>query len=234
MEMSGLMGSFLRVTEWLMAFFVANLMWLLFNFPILYLLLSMLDVGSVGEVSLHISIVIVLIPITFFPATTALFGVIRRWIDAKNNDRIMYHFWKYYKENFLRSLIGGIFFVALWVLWIVNYNLSGAEIGSGMYYFYIAMTLFLLAFTNYFFADAVHFKLNIFRSIKKVLLVVIFQVHYTLGAAAAVGISIYIIYQIHPLFLFLFFGPLIAYIYFFAYHQIFLRAQEAATTEAVN
>lgn len=230
MEMSGMMGSFFRVSEWLMKFLLANLVWLIFNFPLVYLLLSMLNVTSTEELQIYLIVIIILLPVIFFPATMALFGVVRKWINAHNNERVIYHFWKYYKENYFRSIIGGVIYVALWVLWIVNYNLSGAEIGSGMFYFYLAITIFLLAFTNYFFADAVHYDIGLFKSLKKVLFMVVFHIQYTLGAAAAVGISFYIIYQIHPVLLLLFSGSVMAYIYFFAFHQIFLRAQGSVTS----
>lgn len=232
MEMTGMMGSFFKISEWLMKFFLANLLWLLFNFPIVYLGLSMIFVQSSEELYLLIIIVLLLLPFIFFPATTAMFAVVRMWIIGGKERHLLYLYWKYYKENYIRSLAGGFIFVLLSILWIVNYNLAMVEVGSGLFYFFIAFTMFLTAFLNYFFADTVHYELKLFQSLRKALFMAIFQVHYTLGAAAAAGICLYITYTIHPLFLLLFSGSIVAYIYFFAFHQIYLRAQEVSEAKS--
>jgi len=238
MELSGVVGSLFRVSEWLMNFFLINLFWFLFNFPIVYVVLSMmlvesdygtytytLAIASNEDLYMIILVTLVLLPFIFFPATTAMFSVVRRWIVHKNDSKLIYYYWKGYKENYVRSLLGGLVFVALWVIWILNYSLSAIEIKSGLFYFYLAITIFLIAFTNHFFSDTVHFRLSLFQSLRKSLFITLFQIQYTLGSLAAAGIFIVVAYLIHPIFLCLFFGPVIAYIYFFAYHQIYLRAK---------
>lgn len=208
-----------------MKFLLTNLIWLLFNFPIVYLILSMVFSKTTEELYIYLGIIVVLLPFIFFPATTAMFGVVRSWIIGKDQGRFLYSYWKYYKQNYFRSFFGGIMYTALWLLWIVNYTLSAVEIGSGLFYFYLAITIFLVSFTGYFFADTVHYNIGLFQSLKKTLFMAIFHVHYTLGAAGAVGIIVFIAYEVHPLFTILFSGSIITYIYFFAFHQIFLRAQ---------
>lgn len=225
MEMKGIMGSFVKSSEWLMRFLMINIIWLLFNFPIIYILLYMLFIESSDELTLLLIIILILLPFTFFPATTAMFAIVRSWVIGNNNGRLLYFYWKFYKENYLRSLQGGFIYTILWVVWILNYHLSGAEMGSGLFYFYLAGTMFILAFTNYFFADTVHFEIKLFHSLRKTLFMAIFYLHFTLGSAAAIGIAVFVMYQIHPVLLFLFSGSVIAYIYFFFFYQIYLKAE---------
>lgn len=227
MEMPGFMGSLFRISEWLMKFLLTNIVWLLFNFPIVYLGLAMVFSQTIDELYVYLSMIVILLPFVFFPATTAMFGVVRSWIIKRDTGRIFVSYWTCYRENYLRSLLGGLFYTVLWVIWVLNYTLSLVSIGSGLFYFYLALTIFLLSFTSYFFADTVHYNIGLFQSIKKTLLMTIFHVHYTLGAAGAVGIVLFIAYEVHLIFIILFAGSLITYIYFFAFHQIFLRAQAA-------
>lgn len=226
MEMKGIIGSLFKSSEWLMKFLMTNIVWLFFNFPIVYLVLNMLFVTSEDELIMFLLTILLLLPVVFFPATTAMVAVVRRWIIGSDDGRLFYCFWKYYRENYFRSLIGGLVYTVLWVVWLLNYHLSGAEIGSGAFYFFLAGTLFIVAFTNYFFADTVHFEIKIFSSLKKTLLMAVFYIHYTLGSAGAAGIALLVMYLIHPILLLFFSGSMIAYVYFFSFHQIFLKAEE--------
>src|SRR5699024_3839600 len=83
MELSGVVGSLFRVSEWLMNFFLINLFWFLFNFPIVYVVLSMilvesdygtytytLAIASNEDLYMIILVTLVLLPFIFFPATT--------------------------------------------------------------------------------------------------------------------------------------------------------------------
>src|SRR5690625_367255 len=227
MEMKGIMGSLFKSSEWIMKFLIINIIWLLFNFPIVYLLLNTLFIQSENSLVTIMILILILLPFVFFPATTAMFASVRRGIVGTNQGKPLYYYWRCYKENYFRSLQGGFFYTTLWVVWILNYHLSGAELGSGLFYFYLAGTLFIVAFTNYFFADTVHFEVKFFSSIKKALFMAVFYLHFTLGSAGALGIAVFVLYLIHPALLLLFSGSIIAYIYFFAFHQIYLKAEEA-------
>lgn len=227
MDLSGIMGSFVRLSEWIMKFLTTNLIWLLFNSPILYFGLDMMFEKSAEQLFLLFMTILLMMPFIFFPATTAMFAVVRRWVIGQEDGRILSHFWRYYKQNYWRSLIGSFVFLALWLLWVMNYRLSMVETGSGLYYFYIAVAIVFIAITNYFFADTVHFEVKLLASLQKILFMALFYIHYTLGAAAAAIIAIFILYQLHSIFVFLFSGSVVAYIYFFAYHQIFLKAVRA-------
>lgn len=232
MALSGIADKFLRISEWIMFFLLVNLIWLLFNFPVVYLGVSMLFVQTTEELQSIIIWVLVLLPIIFMPATTAMFAVVRRKIAGTYEGRLVYFFWKYYKENFKRSMLGSLVIIPIWSLWLINFLLSGIQMGTAAFYMYIIATCFLLSFTNYFLSDTVHFSLKLFSSLKKAFIMSVAYSHYTIGLAITCFLFTAIIYYIHPLLLILFSGSTIAFLYFWGYYRIFLNAQ--AKEESTN
>lgn len=230
MESMGMIGRFYQISYWMMKLLQVNMLWLIFNFPIVYLVLTALTVNSMNELYIIITIMLLLLPFIFFPATTAMFAVIRRRFQNKNDDSVLFYYVKAYKQNYLRSLVGGITITVIWFVWIYNYQLSGIELGSALSYLYLVFTVFLLAFTNYFFADSVHFNVTFFLSIKKALMMSIGFPHYTISVIGVSGACLYILYFLHPVFLVLYGGILPAVICFIGYYFIFLRAKRMNET----
>ncbi|SFL42253.1 Uncharacterized membrane protein YesL [Gracilibacillus orientalis] len=227
MESMGMIDKFYQISYGLMKLLLVNMLWLLFNFPIVYIVLVTLTVKSMNELYLLIMIIMLLLPFIFFPATTAMFAVIRRGTLYKKDDRLLSYFWKAYKQNYRRSLVGGIMITVIWIVWIYNYHLSGIEIGSALSYIYLAFTVFLLAFTNYFFADSVHYHLPFIVSIKKSIMMSIGFPHYTISIIGVSGVCLYSLYVLHPIFLVLYGGILPAIICFLGYYFIYLRAKKS-------
>lgn len=211
-----------------MSLLIINAIWLLFNIPIVYLLMDIKFRNSVEEIFTLLIVIICLMPFVFFPATTAMYGLIRRWIIGKGTRNKFTNFIRFYKENYIRSLLGSLPFMLLWYLWLMNYRHTFIETGSLIFYVYLFIALLFFALTNYFFADLVHFQIGFFASLQKTVFMIVFYIHYTLGAACATIIVIGGLYLIHPILIILFSGSTIAYIYFFAYHQIYLKAKEGS------
>ncbi len=231
MVIEGIMGKFYTISDWIMKLVLINIIWLLFNLPILYMVVNMLFIKTSTELySLGFSILI-MIPIFLFPATTAMYAVIRKWIIASDDSQIFSKYWRYYKENFIRSLSGGIILTAIWTAWGMNYKVSAIEIGSLAFYFYVVITVFLLSITSHFLSDTVHFELKLFTSLKKALLMSISNAHYTISLAGASFAIIYILYQIHPVLSFFLAGSIVAFIYFYGYYQIYLKARRIEMKE---
>ena len=74
------MGGLYAISEWIMKFSLINLLWILFNIPIVFLLLNLLFIEQIEELPLILIPLILLMPILFFPATTAMFAMVRGWI----------------------------------------------------------------------------------------------------------------------------------------------------------
>lgn len=88
MDHDGSMSRMLRMCEWVMRLAYTNLLWLLF---------TLLGLGIFG----------------FMPATTALFSVMRKWIQGHEQVSVFQTFWKVYREEFVRSNVIGVVLVII-------------------------------------------------------------------------------------------------------------------------
>lgn len=232
MNLSGFIASFAKISEWFMNFLLLNGLWLLFNFPIVYLLLDIIFRDSIDEVFMLLMAIFILLPFLFFPATAAMFAIVRRWMMKRPVGNLFTRFLRHYKENYLRSLIGSLIFMPIYFVWVWNFLIANIPYATVTFYFYIIILFIIISLTCYYFSDIVHFDIRLRDSLHKIVFMAIFYFPYTLGAAAASLIVGAILYAIHPLILLLFGGSLISYIYFFAYHQIYLRAKAKAAVES--
>ncbi|MEJ1715142.1 YesL family protein, partial [Escherichia coli] len=64
----------------------------------------------------------ILAPFTLFPAISALFNVVRKWVMGDSDVPILRTFFKGYKDNYKQSMIGGIFYTLLFVIMWVDYK----------------------------------------------------------------------------------------------------------------
>ncbi|WP_413374933.1 YesL family protein [Alkalihalobacillus sp. 1P02AB] len=223
MGLTGIWSKLFSLSEWLMKILYVNGLWLLFNLPLVYLLANIVLAPTFESLSVLLISFVVLLPFIFFPATTAMFSVVRTFV-MKTEQSIFRTFWKGFKGNYIRSLIGGVFFSALWSLWIYNYYLAQIEWQSPLFYFYLVTTVFLISWNAHFFSDTVHFNVKFFTSIKKSILLAVGYLPYTISMVGVSSFSIYTLNSFHPLFAFFLSGGVFALVCFFAYYQIIKRA----------
>lgn len=131
-------------TQWISKFAYLNLLWLGFSL--------------VGLVILG-----------FFPATVAMFTVIRKWLMGETDIPVFATFWTTYKTEFLRSNVLGLVIVvvgSLIVLDLVYMRNSGGSFVSAIQ---IPIYLFIFAVvmtTLYVFPVFVHYELKIVHIFK--------------------------------------------------------------------
>jgi uncharacterized membrane protein YesL len=195
--MSVLDSRFHRWLETFSNFFLINLLWLLACLPV----------------------------ITIYPATAAMFGVVRDWV-RKKEDSLLRTFLSHFKENFKQSFVIGIvwtFFGAALLLdfHLVNQMSSGLRIVLGSLLFLVTL---LYAFTSlYLFPVMVHYETSWPVVLKSSLLLSIGQLSTTvqclLVVAVMVGISIFVPFTL------LITGSLTAYIVYRLSNRAFRRAE---------
>lgn len=78
MELNGFVGVLYRTSEWIMRLVYLNLLWIAF---------SLLGIVLFG----------------FFPATAAMFSVVRKWIMGETDVRVFKEFWQTYRKEFWKS-----------------------------------------------------------------------------------------------------------------------------------
>lgn len=228
--MTEMMSGLNRVFEWVMRLSVINILWVLFNIPICYLLLSLLLADDLSVAFTIILTIAVLSPFLFFPATTAMFGVARKWVMGETDVPLVKSYWGFYKENYVRSLCGGIFFTLLWIIW-----------GFDFYYFsqvnvlisslFLAGGLFLILFTLSFFSNTVHSELTFVTSIKNSFFLSLVYPITNILMLIGVGVILYISLTMFTFLLPFFTGTLIALISFTGYYQ---KMNKILTNKKVN
>ncbi|MBT2697439.1 DUF624 domain-containing protein [Bacillus sp. ISL-40] len=101
--------------------------------------------------------------ITFFPATVAMFGVVRKRILQKETEGIVKSFFKIFKENFKQSFILSIFWSVLALFLFLDYRLIQPGDSVVQLLLYIVLIIGILLFSSisiYLFPIMVHFELS--------------------------------------------------------------------------
>ncbi|ULT57559.1 DUF624 domain-containing protein [Neobacillus drentensis] len=138
---------------------------------------------------------IVCIPVvTIFPATTAMYGVIRKWVIGKETDGVFRTFFGLFRECFFQSMGLSIPWFGLAYLIFLNYQL----VHSNMLMMGIlgVLALLFLSITVYLFPVMAHFETKWKHIIRNSL---IMAISYPLTTVLLIGIlliSLYLIYLI--------------------------------------
>src|SRR5699024_696633 len=113
--------------------------------------------------------------VTIFPATTAMFGVIRKWHNEEDV-MIFKHFFKLFKENFRQSfLIGIIWFGIAFVLYfniLASLHMPQLMRLSMLAIFFSFSLLFIIT-SIFIFPVMVHYDMNMIELMKNVLFIAV-------------------------------------------------------------
>ena len=218
METKSIVTRLFIVSEWITRIAFLNLIWLLFNLPIFYLSFHLFVSTLPQQLLAIVSLIAVLSPVLLFPSTTALFGVARKWVQGELGVKLLPSFWKFYKENYLRSLLGGIAFTIVWLFLILDFYYF-STIKSPIYYLFLVVALFMVVITINFFSLSVHYEGTLFQTMKNAFLLTLGRPVHTLGIAFISIACFYISFNLLPFLLFLGLGSLCAYGSFFIFHR---------------
>src|SRR5690606_1061957 len=118
---------------------------------------------------LNILWIIICLPVvTVFPATAAMFAVIRQWVINKDTS-IIVPFFRFFKENFKQSFLSGIIFFIFGAIFYVDFMLLNS-LNSTMNNI-LLVALFMLGMivtitSIYLFPMMVHFNLSFWMLIR--------------------------------------------------------------------
>jgi uncharacterized membrane protein YesL len=171
-------GKSYRVLEVISNFFLLNVIWLLMCLPI----------------------------ITIFPATAAMFGVVRQWVQ-KNDVSVFSTFFRYFKENFKQSLFIGMIWTLLGALMIVNFtfmNQLGSALKTVLLSSFFLLAIFLLFTTTFLFSVMVQYKVSWFTIIKNSFLFSISHLLITLVSILIIAAMGALLIVFRPSLLFIF------------------------------
>ncbi|MNP14353.1 hypothetical protein D3C76_1066710 [compost metagenome] len=170
----------------------------------------------------------ILAPFTLFPAISALFAVVRKWVMGDTDVPIFKTFFSGYKENYKQSMIGGFFytllFVIMWVDYKVYMTLDNLQLVGG-----VMLLLLLILFVSMFnfFSMVVHYHMGVFMIIKNAILLTVIRPFRMIATVLGCGLLLYIA-SLYPVLIFFFIVTLIALWSFFNFYGSFLKMQEQA------
>nr|WP_263323352.1 DUF624 domain-containing protein [Neobacillus sp. Marseille-Q6967] len=218
---SGVMGGLYRICEWIMRFAVINLVWLVFNIPIIFILLNMVLADRHGVLVLLAVPLVLLLPVLFFPATTAMFAAARNLVMNEEGTSIG-GYWKFYKENYKKSFLGGLLLTSAWLIWAVDYYYFSQENVILMAGFLI-MGVLLYVYTINFFSVISHYHLTLWPALKNTLVITIGSPVIFFTVLISNGIILYLGLFTFQFMLPFFTGSLIAYLSFSSFYRFYLK-----------
>lgn len=217
--MNNVFGRIQPVFEWIINLAVLNITWLVFILPIAYLGLLLVLVENTSQVLMVLITIQVLSPFFLFPATTAMFGVVRKWF-MKEEIKIVKSFWNFYKENYKRSLSGGLILSLLWIVGVFDYLYIKSN-GTFVNYFVLVILAFLFLYTLYFFSDTVHTESKLTQSLKNVLIITVANPIFSFGIVLLCIFIVYVSFTYLHFLIILFTGPFLAILGFYGYQKVF-------------
>jgi uncharacterized membrane protein YesL len=232
LEFKGTMGGIYRLTEWITRIAYTNILWLICSSPFLFVLLvKFMLFQTEATTNDHVLlnwVLGILAPFTLFPAISALFAVVRKWVMGDTDVPIFKTFFKGYKENYKQSMIGGFFytllFVIMWVDYKVYMTLDNLQLVGG-----VMLLLLVILFVSMFnfFSMVVHYHMGIFMILKNAVLLTVIRPFRMVATVLGCGLLLYIA-SLYPVLIFFFIITLIALWSFFNFYGSFLKMQEKA------
>jgi uncharacterized membrane protein YesL len=159
MQVSGLMGSLYTITDWIMRLSIINILWISINLPILFILFLMVLSPSHHVVVMLAIPLVVLLPLLFFPGTTAAFAMIRDWIFNKSHPPLLKGFWEHFKKNYKNSTLSGILLTWFWFVWVIDYYYL-RSLYDVLGIMLILIGLLLFTYTIIYFCLSVHYYMS--------------------------------------------------------------------------
>lgn len=166
-----------KVLEFVTAFFQLNLLWLLFCLPV----------------------------ITIFPATVAMYCVIRQWVLHKDYS-VFRPFFEFFKENFKQSFILGMIWTVFAGLFFLDFMLM-KNLGSFQYILLPVLSLLgivILFITIFIFPTIANYNVNWLTAIKNSLFFSVRYFFVTLSVIVLFVLTVLILYAWSVTFLFIF------------------------------
>ena len=117
-----------------------------------------------------------------YPATTALFSLIRDWLRGKHDVPVFRTYWGYYRMNFLKSNQLGLFITAIVLLIGVNLFYIMSTDNQQLTWTYAPLFAFMLLFSLfllYIFPVFAHFDLPVFQLIRQAFLIMMIHPLHT-------------------------------------------------------
>lgn len=229
MEFKGIMGGFYRLLEWVMRLSVINVLWIACAFP--FFLFGLTILFSAGNnpdaVSPLLFLMLAATPIVLFPSTAAMFTVVRKWIMGESDAALFKTFFKGYKENYLKSLLGGLIFLVLGVIMYANFwfYIKQESNLKMVAYLFIPLSIILVGTLVHFFSLTVHYHMKLWQLLRNSVLVTISHPFTTISILVVNATILYLSFTWTTFLIPFFMGTFMAFFSFWSFYRIYHRMQ---------
>ncbi|TSB45499.1 YesL family protein [Alkalicoccobacillus porphyridii] len=170
MDMRGPMGGLQKIAEWITRLAYINLLWLGFT-------------------------IAGLVIFTIFPATFAMFAVIRKWILGETDLPVFKTFLSYFKKDFISGNLIGLLITVIGLILYVDLQFLITFAGEGIvaYFYYpvLFVTLVVALGTLFIFPVYVHYDLKRLQVIKTAFFLMAVNPILSILMVVALGTSAY-------------------------------------------
>lgn len=211
--------------EWIVRFAIANLLWIILNIPIIFIIINIFYSAEIQRNLLWLIVGFIILPFTFYPTTQVLFSLARDWVLKKEGSNVFKLCWYHYKNSYKKSLFGGVLLSGLWLIWLVDFIYFSQSHLTFMITFIFTGTI-LFVYTIIFFSVNAHYDLTLRQIFKKTLLFTIASplLFFILLISNLLMIIIsFFVFNFLIVFLLM---SLIAYVSFYAFYKRILNLSE--------
>ncbi|WP_422122256.1 YesL family protein [Planococcus sp. X10-3] len=164
LELKGISGVFYAMSEWIMRFSAVNLLWFGISLPF-FLLFVTVEMSSSGGLIFFAIAACLLGSLLFFPATAAVFSIVREWVMEAETSSIAKSYFRHLKAEYRANVKMGAFFSLVWLVWYYGYFYLYTAKSSGAFVLLLS-GLFLFVVTVNFLSINAHYRMSGWAKVK--------------------------------------------------------------------
>ncbi|OLS37329.1 hypothetical protein BTR25_16040 [Bacillus sp. MRMR6] len=198
------MRGFYSISEWVMRLAYVNILWMIFS------LLGLVILG-------------------FFPATVAMFAVVRKWVRKDLDVPVFKLFWTTYKAEFVKSNLLGLIIVFIGFVMYFNFTIIEATVIPIYKWLYIPYTIITAVYILtllYVFPVFVHFNIKLKEVIKNAFILMTVSPIVTFSKAVLTGVLCFLFLKFPGVIPF-YSGSVIALLLMFLSNNLFRKYEKS-------
>lgn len=168
----------------------------------------------------------ILAPFTVFPASAALFTVVRKWVMGNTDVGTFRTFFQGYKENYLKSMLGGIIYTLMFVIMYVDVTVYMTQMPNFRIVGILMLVLMIILSVSMFnfFSIVVHYQMSFKQVMTNSILLTIARPIRVFSTLIAAAVLAYIGLR-YPALYFICIPTLIAMAAFFNFYATYNKLQ---------
>ena len=139
----------------------------------------------------------------------------------ESNGQLFRSYWHFYRENYKRSVVNGLFLTAVWLVWAVDLYYFSTN-NKPLMILFVVLGVLLAVFTINLFSVTVHYHMKWYAALKNTFLVTIGSPMLFITVTLGSGVILYFSFAVFTFLLPFVTGSLIAYLAFSAFYRKFL------------